>query len=339
VIEELERVSIRSSDPILLTGPTGAGKSQLAQRIYSLKKQKGLIGGKLVIVNCATLKGENAMSALFGHKKGAFTGATTDRPGLLREANSGLLFLDEIGELGTDEQAMLLRAIEDKKFMPFGADKESSSDFLLIAGTNRDLNSKTQQGEFREDLLARIDLWTYRLPSLSERMEDFEPNLDFEIENFSKKAGFKLSINSDARKKYLSFAKSTEGKWSANFRDLNASISRMGTLSDGGRITVNVVNKEIERLQTKWQITGNHPPSDDLNYIESILGEEKFKSIDLYEQISLAPLLRICRDSKSMADAGRRLFNISRSKKSSSNDSHRVKQILDKYGITFRDLN
>ena len=169
MIEQLEKVSIRSSDPILLTGPTGAGKSQLAQRIYSLKKQRGLISGKLVVVNCATLKGENAMSALFGHKKGAFTGATSERPGLLREADSGMLFLDEIGELGTDEQAMLLRAIEDKKFMPFGADKETTSNFLLIAGTNKDLSEQAKTGAFREDLLARIDLWSYQLPSLSER--------------------------------------------------------------------------------------------------------------------------------------------------------------------------
>ncbi|MCV6627879.1 MAG: RNA repair transcriptional activator RtcR family protein, partial [Cellvibrionaceae bacterium] len=118
MIEQLEQVSIRSNEPILITGPTGAGKSQLAQRVYALRKQRGKLEGRLVTVNCATLRGENAMSALFGHNKGAFTGATSDRAGLLLEAHKGLLFLDEIGELGLDEQAMLLRAIEDKRFMP-----------------------------------------------------------------------------------------------------------------------------------------------------------------------------------------------------------------------------
>ena len=95
--------------------------------------------GPFVEVNCATLRGDAAMSALFGHVKGAFTGALRDRPGLLRAADGGVLFLDEIGELGADEQAMLLRALEEKRFLPLGGDREVTSDFQLIAGTNRDL--------------------------------------------------------------------------------------------------------------------------------------------------------------------------------------------------------
>src|SRR5262249_51252965 len=125
LIERIERVAISSKAPMLLTGPTGGGKSQLARRIYELKHQRRQIEGKFVEVNCATLRGDQAMSALFGHEKGAFTGATTAREGLLRGAHEGMLFLDEIGELGCDEQAMLLRAIEEKKFLPVGADKEA----------------------------------------------------------------------------------------------------------------------------------------------------------------------------------------------------------------------
>ena len=180
LILQLEQVSIKSTAPILLNGPTGAGKSQLAKRIYELKKQRGLLTGKLVEVNCATLRGDNAMSALFGHVKGAFTGALNARTGLLREAHQGLLFLDEIGELGLDEQAMLLRAIEEKIFMPFGGDQPVSSDFQLIAGTHRNLFELVRQGLFREDLLARINLWTYELPSLKNRIEDLEPNIEHE---------------------------------------------------------------------------------------------------------------------------------------------------------------
>ena len=104
------------------------------------------------------------MSALFGHAKGAFTGAAAARDGLLRSADGGVLFLDEVGELGTDEQAMLLKAIEEKRFLPVGSDTEVGSDFQLIAGTNRDLKAAVAAGEFREDLLARIDLWTFRMP-------------------------------------------------------------------------------------------------------------------------------------------------------------------------------
>ncbi len=337
MIEQLEQVSIRSNEPILLTGPTGAGKSQLAQRIYELRKQRKKLPGQLVAVNCATLRGDNAMSALFGHKKGAFTGASSDRAGLLMEANEGLLFLDEIGELGLDEQAMMLRAIEDKRFMPFGSDREVSSHFQLIAGTNQNLSHRAKQGLFREDLLARIDLWTYQLPSLKERKEDLEPNIDFELEAFSTKSGYQVRFNSAARKLYLNFCQSEAALWSANFRDLNASITRMGTLADGGRITAEVVQEEITRLLNKWQHNHNRD-QDPRTLIESVLGEGSCKSIDYYDQLNLANLIKVCQTSTSMAAAGRTLFNVSRLEKTSTNDSHRVKQLLDKYGIRFSEL-
>jgi transcriptional regulatory protein RtcR len=111
LIEQIELVAVNSKAPILIMGPTGAGKSMLASRIYDLRRTRSGLGGKLVEVNCATLRGDQAMSTLFGHRRGAFTGAQVDRPGLLKEADKGLIFLDEIGELGLDEQAMLLRAM------------------------------------------------------------------------------------------------------------------------------------------------------------------------------------------------------------------------------------
>ena len=112
------------------------------------------------MTGCATLRGNTAMSTLFGHKKGSYTGATTDRPGLLRTADKGVLFLDEVGELGLDEQAMLLRAIEEKIFYPLGSDTPVKSRFQLICGTNRDLAKEVAEGRFRADLLARINCWT-----------------------------------------------------------------------------------------------------------------------------------------------------------------------------------
>ncbi|GLS26239.1 RNA repair transcriptional activator RtcR [Marinibactrum halimedae] len=338
MIEQLEKVSVRSNEPILITGPTGAGKSQLAQRVYELRKHRGIIEGNLVAVNCATLRGENAMSALFGHKKGAFTGATTDRPGLLKEADQGLLFLDEIGELGIDEQAMLLRAIEDKRFIPFGADKETSSNFQLIAGTNKDLAKYAHEGKFREDLLARIDLWEYNLPSLKERPEDIEPNIEYEIEKFASKSGQLISFNKTARDIYLSFSQSPEAKWSANFRDLNASITRLGTLADGGRITAGLVKEEIDRLKTKWKVS-KQSNDNPIEMTKDLIGEARFNHLDLYDQIILAGITKVCRNSNSMAEAGRTLFNQSRTTKKSTNDSHRVRQLLEKYGVSFDELN
>src|SRR5690606_37900127 len=171
LIDRVERVAIHSRSPMLLTGPTGAGKTQLARRIYELKKSRREVAGDFVEVNCATLRGDGAMSALFGHVRGSFTGALRDRPGLLRAADRGILFLDEIGELGLDEQAMLLRALEEKRFLPVGADREASSEFQLIAGTNRDLTAAVRERTFRDDLLARINLWTFALPALRDRPE------------------------------------------------------------------------------------------------------------------------------------------------------------------------
>ncbi|MAM88920.1 MAG: transcriptional regulator [unclassified Hahellaceae] len=341
MIDQLELVCIRSNEPILLTGPTGAGKSQLAQRVYALKKQRAKLSGELVSVNCATLRGDGAMSALFGHRKGAFTGAVTDRIGLLKKAHGGMLFLDEIGELGLDEQAMLLRAIEEKVFTPFGADKEVSSDFQLIAGTNKDLASEVRAGRFREDLLARIDLWCYRLPSLRERIEDLVPNIEFELETFASKSGSLVSFNKDARERYMKFSHSAEASWSANFRDLNASITRMATLADGGRITSQQVQDEIERLRAKWRnVDGSIAPAshDPQRLVSALIGEEACGNIDLFDQATLAAVLQACRSSSSMAEAGRKLFSQSRKQKSSSNDSHRVKQILDRYGVRFADI-
>src|SRR4051794_23192217 len=203
MIEEIEQVAIASREPMLLMGPTGAGKSSLARRVFELKKQRHQLAGDFVEVNCATLRGDTAASTLFGHVRGAFTGAQRDRPGLLRSADGGLLFLDEIGELGVDEQAMLLRALEEKRFLPVGSDHEVASDFQLIAGTNCDLLQNVRSREFREDLLARINLWTFQLPGLSQRTEDIEPNLDHEIESAAQRLGRRISMAKDVRTAFL----------------------------------------------------------------------------------------------------------------------------------------
>jgi len=336
IIDQLEKISIKSEDPILLTGPTGVGKSQLAKRIYQLKQTRAQVKGRMVEVNCATLRGDNAMSALFGHKKGAFTGAVTQRAGLLLEANDGILFLDEIGELGSDEQAMLLRAIEDKNFMPFGSDKPIVSNFQLIAGTNRDLFEECHKGRFREDLLARINLWTYRLPSLKERIEDLEVNLDYELERYAQKAGTLVGFNKAAKTLYLKFAYSTDATWRANFRDLNASITRMATLSDGGRITEEVVKEEISRLKNDWSTASQD--RDVKSITAKFLNEETHAKLDLFEHIQLAGIIKVCLSAKSMAEAGRMLFDKSREQKKSVNDSHRLKQLLRKYDIGFDQI-
>jgi transcriptional regulatory protein RtcR len=334
MIDLIERVAVRSKAPILLAGPTGAGKSHLARKIYELKHARHQVKGPFVEVNCATLRGDGAMSTLFGHVKGAFTGAASDRPGLLRSANGGILFLDEIGELGLDEQAMILRAVEDKRFLPVGSDKEATSDFQLIAGTNRDLQVGVEQGRFREDLLARLNLWTFELPGLKERREDILPNLDFELARHTQATGEAVTFNKEAREVYLRFAVSGDALWSGNFRDLGASITRMATLAPSGRINESIVVDEILRLRSSWRRGRGEDVGDGL---VGLLGE-RLDGIDLFDRVQLAAVVRVCRDSRTLSAAGRVLFAASREAKSSANDADRLKKYLARFGLTWQML-
>ena len=213
LIGEIEHVASRSKAPLLLTGPTGAGKTWLARRIHEMKRRTGQAAGPLVEVNCA-------ISRDF-------------------DAASGLLFLDEIDALGLSEQAMVLRAIED-------------GNALLIAATNRDLGRAAAEGRFRGDLLARLAVWTFALPGLAERREDIEPNIDYELDRFAELEGARIAFDKAARRRYLAFAAGPHASWPGNFRDLSASITRMATLAPEGRIDLECADAEIARLKRLW---------------------------------------------------------------------------------------
>jgi transcriptional regulatory protein RtcR len=319
-------------------GPTGAGKSFLARRVYELKKARHQIDGKFVEINCATLHGDGAASTLFGHIKGAFTGAASDRPGLLRTANKGLLFLDEIGELGLDEQAMLLKAIEEKRFLPVGGDHEVTSDFQLIAGTNRDLSKEVVAGHFREDLFARINLWTYALPGLIDRPEDIGPNLDYLLAQFSTDNGQMVRFNKEARERYMRFATSSDAIWAGNFRDLHASLTRMATLAEAGRINDDIVSQECGRLLKLWR---HHlRPGGEQNEIDlrEIMDGQAVAQIDLFDAVQLKAVIALCRQSKSMSDAGRKLFSISRDAKAKPNDADRLRKYLARFSLSWEQV-
>jgi transcriptional regulatory protein RtcR len=336
MIDQIERVVIRSTAPVLLTGPTGAGKSQLARRIYDLKKAQHKVTGPFVEVNCATLRGDQAMSTLFGHAKGAFTGAIGVRAGLLKSADKGVLFLDEIGDLGLDEQAMCLRAIEDKRFLPVGSDKETSAEFQLIAGTNRDLGDDVQAGRFREDLYARLNLWTFQLPALRERPEDIEPNVDFELKRYLEREGQNVTFNKEARQYYLDFATGPQGHWHANFRDLSASITRMATLAPQGRITADEVKEEIARLSKLWRSKAGEDPDHEI--IEMVMGKDGANRLDLFDKAQLSAVLKTSGESQSASAAGRVLFAQSRQEKKSANDADRLIKYLARFGLSFDEV-
>jgi transcriptional regulatory protein RtcR len=328
-IEQIERVAVRSKAPMLLVGPTGAGKSFLARRIHELKRARHQLAGRFVEVNCATLRGDGAMSALFGHTKGAFTGAQTARDGLLRAADSGMLFLDEIGELGPDEQAMLLKAIEEKRFFPLGSDREVESNFQLIAGTHRDLRARVAEGAFREDLFARINLWTFELPGLTGRREDIEPNIEFELQRHAREQGRQVRFNREAKQRYLGFANSSEARWAGNFRELSASITRMATLADSGRIDEAAVDEEIGRLQRAWELE----PSEEK--LTLLLGD---RPLDRFDRLQLQTVVDICRKAGSLSEAGRQLFDVSRLEKGKPNDADRLRKYLARFGLSWSQL-
>jgi transcriptional regulatory protein RtcR len=333
LIERIEQVAIGSRAPILLTGPTGAGKSKLARRIFELKKARRQVAGHFAELNCATLRGDAAMSTLFGHAKGAFTGAMADRPGLLRKADKGVLFLDEIGELGADEQAMLLRAIEEKVFYPLGSDREVSSDFQLICGTNRELRACIARGEFREDLFARINLWTFALPALRDRPEDIAPNLEFQLQQVSRSLGSNVTMNREARQRFLDFAKTWP--WPGNFRDFDAAVTRMATLAEGGRITEMVVGEELERLRSA---TLSPASSSGEQLVSQVLGPERAARLDRFDRVQLQDVLSVCQSARSLSAAGRELFAASRSERSSVNDADRLRKYLARFELDFAEL-
>lgn len=332
LMEQIEWVAAASRAPILLTGPTGAGKSRLARRIFELKASRHLVSGPFVEINCSTLRGDAAMSALFGHRRGAFTGAAGHRPGLLLKADGGVLFLDELGELGLDEQAMLLRAIEEKRFLPVGADDEVESDFQLITGTNKDLRKAVRGGRFREDLLARLNLWTFPLPGLRERVEDIEPNLEYELSQSVMVTGRKATITAEAKQLFLRFAESPEALWTANFRDLNAALTRMATLAPAGRITVEEVRDEMGRLRDAWGATADAK----MDLVAEVLGAEAARHLDRFDRVQLQDVLAVCRRSSSLSAAGRELFAQSRQKRKSVNDADRLRKYLAKFNLDWQ---
>lgn len=336
MIDEIEQVAIRTTNPVLISGPTGAGKSRLARRVYDLKKRRHQIEGEFVGINCATLRGDTAMSTLFGHKRGAYAGAIKDRGGLLRKAHKGLVFLDEIESLGLDEQAMILRALEDKSFYPVGGDIEVKSDFQLIAGTTTDLTRLVADGTFREDLLARINMWSYALPGLSERRDDIEPNLDFELVKFSQRHNRKIMFNKEARQTYLGYALSPAAKWTANFRDLAASVTRLCTFAEGARIRRESVEREIERLKRGWRLAADGPEKD---ILLTVMSPDKIEEIDPFDRPGLANVISVCRGSQNLSDAGRKLYAVSREQRASKNDSDRLKKYLAKYGLDWQHIS
>jgi len=205
----------------------------------------------------------------------------------------------------------------------------------LIAGSNRDLRHEVAEGRFREDLFARINLWTYALPDLAQRPEDIEPNIEHLLMLHASEANRVVRFNAEARTAYLRFAQSAEALWSGNFRDLSASVTRLATLADGGRITVGLVQAEIARLRWLWQrATAPSREADDIP-LAALLGPERDAALDLFDRLQLEAVLRVCRQARTLSDAGRQLFHASRTQRTVVNDADRLRKYLAKHGLSW----
>jgi transcriptional regulatory protein RtcR len=187
-----------------------------------------------------------------------------------------------------------------------------------------------REGCFREDLLARINLWTFTLPGLRARPEDIEPNLQFELDQFARRTGNHVTFSKEAREQFLKFALSPTAVWKANFRDLNAAVARMSTLALGGRISVEIVDEEIERLKQSWADPRDAKLEDGLR---GLLGEDQIAELDAFDRVQLSHVVDVCRRCRSLSEAGRQLFSSSRGRRTSTNDADRIRKYLNRFGL------
>lgn len=328
VIDRIELIASSSDEPILLLGETGTGKTALAERIYNLKLDRRRVKGRLVHLNCATLNGPDARPTLFGQRRNYTGQAGSERSGLLREADGGVLFLDEIDELGWNEQSLLLHAIETGRFFPLGSDHEISSRFHIIAGANRDLHAMAAAGQFRQDLLARLSMWRFTLPPLRARREDIASNLLFELARSERALGNRVGFNADAQEAFLKFATNPATPWIGNFRDFGGAVKRLCTLAPRGRITRTMVEEEIANLRAGWSAAN---ADTDAKLVQSVLGPNA--EIDPFDMVQLAQVIRTCQTAPNLSSAGRSLFAASRQKRKTQNDADRLRKYLQKFGL------
>lgn len=218
VLRMIERLA-RCRWPALLLGETGTGKEVVARAIHAASNPKE----PFITIDCSSLVGPLMESELFGHVKGAFTGATHNKTGLIEAAHGGTAFFDEIGELPLDLQSKLLRVLQEKEFRPVGSLATRRSDFRIIAATNRDLAKEVEKGTFRRDLYFRLNVLNIRLAPLRERKEDI-PAL---IHHFLSRVGGNYTITGEAMEVMLSY------HWPGNVRELENCVQHMVAVNSG----------------------------------------------------------------------------------------------------------
>jgi two-component system response regulator AtoC len=231
-IQEIRSVTetvAQSRSTVLIMGESGTGKELIAKSIHAMSNRAG---GAFIKVNCAALPEGLIESELFGHEKGAFTGAVKHRQGKFEQASGGTLLLDEIGEMPLGVQAKLLRVLQEKEVDKVGGDMPVNVDVRIIATTNRDLPAEIEEGNFREDLYYRLNVFNFTLPPLRERKEDIEELIPHFIDKYNRENG--LSVDRDISAGALQ--KLHEHAWPGNIRELENTIERAVVLTQQGTI-------------------------------------------------------------------------------------------------------
>jgi two-component system response regulator HydG len=232
---------------VLIIGESGTGKEIIAKSIHEQSPRKG---NNFIAVDCGAIPKELAASEFFGHLKGSFTGAITDKIGYFEAANGGTIFLDEIGNLSYENQIQLLRALQERKIKPVGSNKEIDVDIRIVTATNEDLRDAVQKGDFREDLYHRINEFSIHSPSLVDREEDLMVFADFFLEK----------ANEQLNKNIIGFSPEVVAifqkyRWPGNLRELQNCVKRATLLSQGDFIESTVLPVEFFQIQ-------KHTPND-----------------------------------------------------------------------------
>lgn len=235
----IEKVA-NSKINVLILGESGTGKELVARRIHEMSP---LAKGPFVPVNCGAIPETLMESEFFGHKRGSFTGAVSDKPGLFESAQGGTLFLDEVGEIPVNVQVKLLRALQEKTTRRVGSNEDVKVDARILSATNRDLDADVKSGKFREDLFYRINVIQLRTPPLRERDGDFELLLNYFLKRFSERLGKKqLGVSQDVLKALRVY------RWPGNVRELENVVERAVTLSTGENVEVSVLPTAIQQV-------------------------------------------------------------------------------------------
>jgi DNA-binding NtrC family response regulator len=273
---ELARKVAPAPSTVLIVGESGTGKELIARAIHRMSAARE---HRFLAINCPAIPHDLLENQLFGHRRGAFTGADRDQAGVFIHAGQGTVFLDEIGELPLATQAKLLRAIEQKEILPVGADEPVAVQARILAATNKDLQREVEQGRFRDDLFYRLNVVTIALPPLRDRREDIPDLVDFLLAKHARAMGKKIrGVAHEAMKLLMA------GRWRGNVRELDNAVQRAVILGEGPLIE-----------------PGDLPPDLAINELDPALVDDLGEAVRRYERQHIERILRRTGDKRAAA--------------------------------------